>query len=256
MVSVADASLRVLKTVDWAGSAAFDFRRTAPWLAYHRPPQERELSNAMCSSSPSTAHRNDRWRHGPSDDMAPRMDAGGRAARCERSWRSELRSGAWFSDGGVPTAALRTREIRHRRHLFDGAHPIRGVVLQPSCQVEPRVFTSRSSMQLPAMLASAPVQALHQFKGMIHVLPGIPRRRTIPCLSLEREVPAPIPTAKSSHRHSIDADRTSSRGVPDALSYGNFPALVSGWTPGHRVWPGSQGTAGGVQDRRGDWRMR
>ena len=81
MVNVADASLRVLKTVDWAGVGGLRFSPDGSMLAYHRPAREGAFERDVFVIAADGA-REVIAAGGPSDDSAARMDAhGARFAR-------------------------------------------------------------------------------------------------------------------------------------------------------------------------------
>jgi Tol biopolymer transport system component len=226
MVNVADGSLRVLKTVDWAGAGGLRFSPDASMLAYHRPTREGAFERDVFVIAADGA-REVIAAGGPSDDSALEWTpAGDLLVSSDRGGSLAIWSVAFR--GAVPTTALElvksdigaisSRGLTRSGALFYN-------LLPGGAEIHVAQFDTATGM-----LVSPPAKAVHQFKGNNTSPEWSNDGRFLAYLST-REVPAPIPTPRPVI--AIQSMQTGQvREVFPTLSY----VFMGRWSPDDRLF--------------------
>lgn len=192
IVSAADGSLRVLKSVDWAGVGGLRFSPDGAMLAYHRPAREGAFERDVFVISVDGT-REVVAAGGPSDDSALEWtpdgerllissDRGGSMAVWSVLFRSHTPSPT-FQLVKSDIGAISSMGLTQSGALFYN-------LLPGGAEIYVAQFDAAAGQ-----LASTPVQPIQQFKGLNTAPQWSSDGRFLAYLS-RREVPAPIKVAR------------------------------------------------------------
>jgi len=229
IVSVAEKSLRVLKTVDWAGVGGLRFSPDGSTLAYHRPSKEGAFEHDVFVIALDGSHET-LAAGGPSDDTVLEWMPGG-----DRLLISSDRGG---SQGVWSIRPSATGSPADARLVKSDIGTISSLGLTQSGSLYYHLMPGEADVYVASLglasrrLTSTPVQPLKQFKGFNTSPEWSPDGRFLAYKSF-REIPAPINTARPVIViQSMETGLT--RELFPTLSY----MLMGKWSPDGRLFIG------------------